>query len=115
MDYKKKTVGLTLVATRTYTQEFTYDDFVNYRKEENPAHKGLTEEERKLTKEEYEEKRRVAQEEFDAKMLPLWRAFVKKHKKGIELPDADDGEDDEVDILDLYTEACDEMEELVNA
>lgn len=100
VDPKTKTVSISMKMTKTYYQEFTYAEFVERREMEFDTRKGT-------------------QEEFDAKMLPLWLAFLKKHKKGIKLEAEDEGEvhaEDEEDfcLLDRYDKEG-ELEAIVNA
>lgn len=99
IDPKTKTVAISMTMTKTYIADLDYDTFVGLREMEFDPSKGT-------------------KEEFDAKMLPLWLAFLKKHKKGITLEAEDEGEvhaKDEEDfcLIDRYDKEG-ELEALVN-
>lgn len=97
VDFKSKSISISVEVTKTLSQDFGYDDFVA------------------LLAMEFDESEET-EEEFDAKVLPLWQAFLKKHKKGIVLDDIDEGEqEDGDDFLNDWSSAEDEMRALVNA
>jgi len=97
---KTKTITFRVEVKHVYTQEFTYDDFVELREMEFDVRTGT-------------------QEEFDAKMLPLWLAFLAKHEKEgialeeIEEPESDAKEEDDFCLRERYG-VDDELREIVN-
>ena len=99
---KTKTITFRVTVKKTYTQEFTYDDFVELREMEFDVRKGT-------------------REEFDAQMLPLWLAFLAKHEQEgitleeIEEPESDAKEEDGFCLRERYNEGVDdELREIVN-
>lgn len=101
VDPKTKTIAFSVEVKKTYHQEFNYDNFVDLCEMEFDVSKGT-------------------REEFDAKVLPLWLAFLKKHKKGIVLRDIDEGdidaEDDEnICLIDTVGDVEEQLRDIVNA
>lgn len=99
-NHKNKTITFRVEVTKTYEQQFTYDDFVQL----HELH-GI---EFDVTK----------QEEWDAKMLPLWLAFLKKHGRSITLEPVDEGEvdveDEGLNLIECYGDVERELSALVN-
>jgi hypothetical protein len=96
---KNKTVSFSVEVKKTYHQEFTYDDFVALLEMEFDVSKGT-------------------REEFDAKVLPLWVAFLKKHKGGIVLEAVDEGdveaEDEGLCLIEAVGDVDQQLGRLVN-
>lgn len=100
VDPKTKTIAFSVEVKKTYHQEFNYDNFVDLLEMEFDLSKGT-------------------RAEFDAKVLPLWVAFLKKHKKGIVLKDIDEGdidaEDDEnICLIEAVGDVDEQLRGIVN-